>query len=160
MASLYSKLVRRPLQVLEELEGGVAEWLQGLGLLLLIVVLNTLLGLLAGERDVVAEFLSGLQAALLFSLLLAVSVWLVLALVLGRIESPLKFHVASIIIMLPLILGPIPVMGVLAVIATFGLVYVLFRQTSGLSARMAVSLMLLVWAIIAVIAMVYGRLLA
>ncbi|WP_024329507.1 hypothetical protein [Thioalkalivibrio sp. ALR17-21] len=158
MASLYSKLVRRPLGVLEELEGGVAEWLQGVGLLLVIVVLNTALSLLAGAKTPVEEFLEALQAAVSFSVLLAASVWVVLALVLGRTESPLKIHAASIIIMLPLILGPVPVMGLIAVLVTFGLIYVLLHQIARLSRGQAAGLMLLVWAIIAVVAVAYARL--
>lgn len=158
MATFYSNLVNRPSTALRDMNGTVAEWLQALLLLVVIAVLNTAVSIAVRGGAVADEFLEASVSAGVFSLLLAGSVWLVLAVALGRFQSPLRVHAGAVLIMTPLVLGPVPVLGLLAVLATFLLVYPLVRQMADVSGRAGIALTLLVWAIIAVVALAYGRL--
>ncbi|MFO7581420.1 hypothetical protein [Guyparkeria sp.] len=157
MPALYANLLKRPAAVLRELDGTLSEWLQALGLLVLIILFNAVLTLWFRSGDFLGELMSAAQSAALFSVVLSISVLVTLRLVSSWSGTWFAAHTASIVIMLPLILGAVPVVGMLAVLASFVLVYRLVRDLSGQGAGRSVLLTVIVWSLIATVALIYTR---
>ncbi|MGM0516328.1 MAG: hypothetical protein ACQER6_01870 [Pseudomonadota bacterium] len=157
MPALYANLFKRPGAVLRELDGSLSEWAQALGLLALIVLFNAVFTVLFRSGDLLPELWSAVQSAVLFSLVLSISLLLTLRLVASWPGRWLTVHTASIVVMLPLALGPVPVVGLLAVVVSFLLVYRVVRDLAGQTPGRSVLLTLIVWVLIATVAVIYTR---
>lgn len=146
-----------PRATLRQLSGSQMEWSGALIILLGIILLNTLLALAMGREGLGAQFLSSAQSAILASLAAATVIWLLAQLLCAVRLAWQRVHTATILIMIPLVLGPVPVLGQLMLLVVAGLIALIYRDVAGQPLNRSLLLTAMTWAALVALGLIGTR---
>ncbi|WP_421620916.1 hypothetical protein [Alkalilimnicola ehrlichii] len=155
---LLSGLVSTPRSTLRTLSGSWTEWGGALVILAGIILLNTLLALLMGREGLGTQLLDSARSGVLTSIATATVAWLLLLLLCAVRVPWQRVHTATILIMIPLVLGPVPVLGHLMLLLFAGLVVVVIQEVGEQPINRSLLLTGLTWVALIALALVATRL--
>ncbi|ABI57491.1 hypothetical protein ACN2MM_11500 [Alkalilimnicola ehrlichii MLHE-1] len=155
---LLQGVVTAPRTTLRQLSGSWTEWSAALLILAGIILLNTLMALAMGREGLGTQLLSGAQSAILASLATATVIWLLVQLLCAVRIAWQRVHSGTILIMIPLILGPVPVLGHLMLLAFAGLIALVFLDVAEQPRNRSLLLTGLTWVALIALALVGARL--
>ncbi|AGA34150.1 hypothetical protein TVNIR_2507 [Thioalkalivibrio nitratireducens DSM 14787] len=154
---LLLAFVTRPRSTLRSLDDGLGQLLAGWLLLFGIVLVNVLVGLLVGRDDAAGRLLEAVRTAVLVALLVPSVFWLLLRGLTPWHGGWQRLHVAVILAMLPLALGSVPVLGLVAAGAMFALLLLIPLDVAQQPPLRAVVLWLLMLGGLVAVALAYNR---
>lgn len=155
---LLSGIVSAPRSTLRKLSGSWTEWGGGLVILAGIILMNTLMALAMGREGLGTQLLDSARSGILTSLATATVAWLLLLLLCAVRVPWQRVHTATILIMIPLILGPVPALGHLMLLLFAGLVVVVIQEVAAQPLGRSLLVTGLTWVALIALALVATRL--